>query len=115
MSFDYMSEYKTTVAQHETDSLWWLSQKYRIPIERILYFCDMDSQERVAVLDESMQALITSKDTMDSDVYCPACRNTVSGGWELEHPEDRPIYQCPHCGQALNPFKTVTQDITLNV
>ena len=111
MPKDYMSEYKTQAIKHENNSLYWLSLKYHIPIERILYLCDMDSQERIAVLDEPMQALITSKDPMDSDVYCPSCHNTVSGGWPEEHPEDRFVYQCPHCGQALNPFKTITTDI----
>ena len=114
MPKDYMSEYKTQAIKHENNSLYWLSLKYHIPVERILYLCDMDSQERIAILDEPMQALIISKDPMDSDVYCPTCHNTVSGGWPEEHPEERFVYQCPHCGQALNPFKTVMQGMTPN-
>lgn len=106
MPKDYMSEYKTQAIKHENNSLYWLSLKYHIPIERILYLCDMDSQERIAVLDEPMLPLLTSDDPMDTDVYCPNCRNTVSGGWPLEHDEELALYQCPHCGQSVNPYKT---------
>lgn len=112
MPDDYMSDYKTKAIKHENNSLYWLSIKYKIPMERILYLCDMDNQNRIAVLDEPMLPLITSDDPMDSDVYCPNCRNTVSGGWPLEHDAELALYQCPHCGQSVNPYKTETRKTT---
>lgn len=110
MPNSYMSDYKTAAIKAENKPLYLLARQHHISIERILYLIDMDTKQRIAVLDEPMLPLIESNDPADSDVYCPSCHNTVSGGWPEEHPEDRIIYQCPHCGQAINPFKTVTQN-----
>lgn len=114
MPNNYMSDYKTAAIKAENKPLYLLARQHHISIERILYLIDMDTKQRIAVLDEPMQPLIASDDPADSDVYCPSCHNTVSGGWLEEHPENRPVYQCPHCGQAINPFKTTKPKQTLH-
>lgn len=105
MPDDYMSEYKTAAIKAENKPTYLLARQHHIPIERILYLIDMDAKHRIAVLDEPMLPLIKDTDPMGSDVYCPMCKENLSGGWPLEHPIDRPMYQCPYCGQAINPFE----------
>lgn len=101
-----VKNYEIAAIKHENSPLCWLSSKYHISVERILMLAEMDARNRVAVLSEPMLPVAVGSNPNDSDVYCPSCRETLSGNWNKEHPEDRILYQCPHCGQAINPFKT---------
>lgn len=63
-----------------------------------------DKGERLAILSEPMKPMVYK--TNDTDVYCPKCGETLSGGWELSDADDgRKMVQCPKCGQAIDDTK----------
>lgn len=86
-----------------------LSAEYDIPAERILHLIEMDKQNRIAVLSEPMVPMIIKNDR-DTDVYCPNCGTTLSGGWDAEHDDELLLYQCPHCGQSVDPTRVTKTD-----
>lgn len=108
-----MTKYETQAIKYENNSLYWLSLKYHIKPARILQLIAMDNAGRVAILSEPMLPMVAGSHPNDTDVYCPECRNTLSGGWSEEHPEDRLLYQCPHCGQSVNPMAEPRKIMTL--
>lgn len=68
------------------------------------------AEGRLVVLSTPMIPLVQSDDPMDSDVYCPACGNTLSGGWPDYHPDQEwTMCQCFHCGQSIDDTKVLTK------
>ena len=60
-----------------------------------------DREGRCAILSEPMKSMVYKPN--DTDVYCPNCGETLSGGWPLVDWEDsRRMYQCPYCGQSID-------------
>ena len=73
-------------------------------LDRLRDLVQADRNGRCAVLDEPMLPMVQPPG--DTDVYCPNCGNTLSGGWPLSDAADyRKMCQCPHCGQAIDDTK----------
>lgn len=88
-----------------------LSALGRIPVERIEEICDAERDGRLVVLSIPMRPLVKSDDPMDSDVYCPACDKTLSGGWADYHTDQEwKICQCFYCGQSIDDTKVITRE-----
>lgn len=73
-------------------------------LDRLRKLVEADKDGRIAILSEPMKPMVYKPN--DTDVYCPKCGNTLSGGWELSDADDgRKIVQCPKCGQAIDDTK----------
>ena len=73
-------------------------------LSRIRELVGADKDGRCVVLSEPMVPMVQHPG--DTDVYCPNCSNTLSGGWPLSDADDyRKMCQCPHCGQAIDDTK----------
>lgn len=65
---------------------------------------EADKNGRLAILSEPMKPIVFKPN--DTDVYCPKCGTTLSGGWELSDADDgRKMVQCPKCGQPIDDTK----------
>ena len=63
-----------------------------------------DREGRCVVLSEPMSPMVQIPG--DTDVYCPNCAQTLSGGWPLSDIGDyRKMCQCPNCGQSIDDTK----------
>lgn len=70
-------------------------------LDRLKELVQADREGRCAILFEPMKPMIYKPN--DTDVYCPTCGETLSGGWPLVEWEDRrTMYQCPYCGQSID-------------
>lgn len=79
-----------------------LGDEYDITRLRDLVQADRDG--RCVVLSEPMVPMVQRPG--DTDVYCPNCGNTLSGGWTLSEADDyRKMCQCPHCGKSIDDTK----------
>jgi len=79
--------------------------------EQLQELAQAKAEGRLVVLSTPMIPLVESDDPMDSDVYCPACGVSVSGGWPDYHPDlEWKMCQCPHCGQSIDDTKTITRE-----
>lgn len=79
-----------------------LGEEYDLSRLRDLVQADRDG--RCVVLSEPMVSMVQHPG--DTDVYCPNCGYTLSGGWPLSDAGDyRKLCQCPHCGQAIDDTK----------
>lgn len=77
---------------------------YGISETRLRELAQADRDGRCVVLSEPMVPMVQRPG--DTDVYCPNCGNTLSGGWMLSEADDyRKMCQCPHCGQAIDDTK----------
>lgn len=82
---------------------------YSYDMERLREILDADMSGRCAILDEPMKPMI--KKPNESDVFCPNCGETLSGGWPLSDADDqRRMYQCPNCGQSIDTEKCVVEE-----
>lgn len=73
-------------------------------LDRLRDLVQADRDGRCVVLSEPMVPMVQRPG--DTDVYCPNCGNTISGGWKLSEVDDcRKMCQCPHCGQAIDDTK----------
>ena len=102
-------DYKKKAAASSFRNLESLALSYDTSPERIIQLMEMDRQNRIAILSESMMLPLPGTDANDTNVYCPNCNKTLSGGWPDDDTyglESRVMYQCPHCGQAINPYHT---------
>lgn len=71
---------------------------------------DAEEQGRLVVLSEPMVPLMVSDDEMDTDVYCPKCGESLSGGWQDSEADDtRKLCQCPRCGQSIDDTKVISR------
>lgn len=83
---------------HET------ARRYGIPIDRLRELAKADRDGRCAILSDPMKPMVNKPN--DTDVYCPNCGKTLSGGWELSDADDtRKLCQCPKCGQSIDDTK----------
>ena len=86
-------------------------RKSRLSPEQVREFAKAKADGRLVVLKQPMIPLVESDDLMDTDVYCPACNNSVSGGWELSDGDDeRNLCQCPYCGQSIDDTKVISRE-----
>lgn len=70
-------------------------------LDRLKQLIEADREGRCAILSEPMKSMVYKPN--DTDVYCPNCGETLSGGWPLVDWEDsRRMYQCPYCGQSID-------------
>lgn len=70
-------------------------------LDRLKQLIEADREGRCAILSEPMKPMAYKPN--DTDVYCPNCGETLSGGWPLAEWEDgRTMYQCPYCGQSID-------------
>ena len=73
-------------------------------VARLKELSEADREGRIAILSEPMKPLVYKPN--DTDVYCPNCSETLSGGWPLSDADDcRKIYQCFYCGQSIDTEK----------
>lgn len=73
-------------------------------LSRLRDLVQADRDGRCVVLSEPMVPMVQRPG--DTDVYCPNCGNTLSGGWTLSEADDyRKMCQCPNCGQAIDDTK----------
>ena len=72
-------------------------------LNRLKELVEADREGRIAILSEPMKPMVYKPN--DTDVYCPNCGETLSGGWPLVDWEDsRKMYQCPYCGQSIDTY-----------
>ena len=77
-------------------------------LDRLRELVDADRDGRCVVLSESMKPMV--QHAGDTDVYCPACGHTLSGGWPMSDADDyRKMCQCPNCGQSIDDGKCVVE------
>ena len=87
-------------------------EKYSLSIDRIKELVEADREGRIAILSEPMKPLVYKPN--DTDVYCPNCGETLSGGWPLSDADDcRKVYQCFYCGQSIDTEKCVPYESDL--
>jgi predicted house-cleaning noncanonical NTP pyrophosphatase (MazG superfamily) len=68
------------------------------------------TDERLAILSTPKIPLVESDDPMDTDVYCPACGESLSGGWPEYHTDQGwAMCQCFYCGQSIDDTKVITR------
>lgn len=73
-------------------------------VARLKELSEADREGRCAILSEPMKPLVYKPN--DTDVYCPNCGETLSGGWPLSDADDcRKLYQCFYCGQSIDTEK----------
>lgn len=73
-------------------------------IDRLRELVQADREGRCAVLSTPMRPMICKPN--DTDVYCPRCGETLSGGWpESDYDDYRKMVQCPNCGESIDDNK----------
>ena len=73
-------------------------------LDRLRELIQADRDGRCVVLSEPMKPMVQKVN--DTDVYCPTCGHTLSGGWPLSDADDyRKMCQCPNCGQSIDDTK----------
>lgn len=73
-------------------------------LSRLRELVQADREGRCVVLSEPMSPMVQIPG--DTDVYCPNCAQTLSGGWPLSDIGDyRKMCQCPNCGQSIDDTK----------
>ena len=73
-------------------------------LDRLRELVQADRDGRCVVLSEPMSPMVQIPG--DTDVYCPNCAQTLSGGWPLSDIGDyRKMCQCPNCGQSIDDTK----------
>lgn len=77
--------------------------------ERVLDILQAEFDGRCAILSEPMRPMVCKPN--ESDVFCPNCGETLSGGWPMSDADDcRRMYQCPNCGQSVDTEKCVVEE-----
>lgn len=70
-------------------------------LSRLRDLVQADRDGRCVVLSEPMSPMVQIPG--DTDVYCPNCAQSLSGGWPLSDAGDyRKMCQCPNCGQSID-------------
>ena len=68
------------------------------------------AEGRVVILSTPMIPLVLDSDPMGTDVFCPSCGETLSGGWpDYCADQEWKLCQCFHCGQSIDDTKTITR------
>lgn len=73
-------------------------------LDRMRELVQADQEGRCVVLSTPMRPMICKPN--DTDVYCPRCGETLSGGWpESDYDDYRKMVQCPNCGESIDDNK----------
>lgn len=84
-----------------------------IPINRLRELAQAEKEGRLVVLSEPMKPMVYKPN--DTDVYCPSCGESLSGGWSLSDTDDlRKLCQCPNCGQSIDDTRCEAAEAALN-
>ncbi|EOQ39622.1 hypothetical protein SAMN02745978_01020 [Butyricicoccus pullicaecorum DSM 23266] len=76
-------------------------------LDRLRELVQADREGRCVVLSTPMRPMICKPN--DTDVYCPRCGETLSGGWpESDYYDYRKMVQCPNCGESIDDNKCET-------
>lgn len=108
---DYNSEYLPLIdAAQKLNDIETVMGDY--DLDRLRELVQADREGRIAILSEPMKPMVYKPN--DTDVYCPNCGETLSGGWPLSDADDcRKIYQCFYCGQSIDTEKCVPYESDL--
>ena len=69
--------------------------------DRLRELAEAEKTGQLVVLSEPMKPIVYKPN--DTDVYCPSCGESLSGGWPLSDADDlRKLCQCPNCGQSID-------------
>lgn len=69
--------------------------------DRLRELAQAEKEGRLVVLSEPMKPMVYKPN--DTDVYCPSCGESLSGGWPLSDADDlRKLCQCLNCGQSID-------------
>lgn len=89
-----------------------VQQKLGISAEQLMDLAQAYQDGRCVVLSEPMKPMVYKPG--DTDVYCPNCGETLSGGWMLSDADDyRKLCQCPKCGQSIDDTKCEAAEAAL--
>ena len=81
-------------------------------LDRLRELVEADREGRCAILSAPMKPMVQKPN--DTDVYCPRCGETLSGGWPCPEYEDyRKMCQCPNCGESIDDNKVELQEAAL--
>lgn len=73
-------------------------------LDRLRELVEADREGRCVMLSTPMRPMICKPN--DTDVYCPRCGETLSGGWpESDYYDYRKMVQCPNCGESIDDMK----------
>lgn len=76
-------------------------------LDRLRELVEADREGRCVMLSTPMRPMICKPN--DTDVYCPRCGETLSGGWpESDYYDYRKMVQCPNCGESIDDNKCET-------
>ena len=76
-------------------------------LDRLRELVQADREGRCVMLSTPMRPMICKPN--DTDVYCPRCGETLSGGWpESDYYDYRKMVQCPNCGESIDDNKCET-------
>lgn len=81
--------------------------------DRLRELAQAKKEGRLVVLSEPMKPMVYKPN--DTDVYCPSCGESLSGGWPLSDADDlRKLCQCPNCGQSIDDTRCEAAEAALN-
>lgn len=80
--------------------------------KRLRELVEAERDRRCVVLSEPMKPMIYKEN--DTNMHCPNCGGTLSGGWPLSDADDyRKMCQCFHCGQSIDDTKCQSAEAAL--
>ena len=81
--------------------------------DRLRELAQAEKEGRLVVLSEPMKPMVYKPN--DTDVYCPSCGESLSGGWPLSDADDlRKLCQCPNCGQSIDDTRCEAAEAALD-
>ena len=81
--------------------------------DRLRELAQAEKTGQLVVLSEPMKPMVYKPN--DTDVYCPSCGETLSGGWPLSDADDlRKLCQCPNCGQSIDDTRCEAAEAALD-
>lgn len=84
-----------------------------VPVDRLRELAQAEKEGRLVVLSEPMKPMVYKPN--DTDVYCPSCGESLSGGWPLSDADDlRKLCQCPNCGQSIDDTRCEAAEAALD-
>ena len=84
-----------------------------VPIDRLRKLAQAEKTGQLVVPSEPMKPMVYKPN--DTDVYCPSCGESLSGGWPLSDADDlRKLCQCPNCGQSIDDTRCEAAEAALD-
>ena len=81
--------------------------------DRLRELAQAEKTGQLVVLSEPMKPMVYKPN--DTDVYCPSCGETLSGGWPLSDADAlRKLCQCPNCGQSIDDTRCEAAEAALD-